>query len=230
MKKSSSARVDELVDLKMAKPTSSWWTPIARKPKATLAVIASVIVVSLALGVGLGLGLNGRGHDNSQQPDTTATPSILPTPPENAEIWQPAVNSSWQIVLLQPIDLNETSTSVSPDVGVFDIDLFDNSNHVVEALHRLGKRVICYFSAGSFEPHRPDSGDFKSSDKGAKLDGWPGELWLNISSTNVRNIMSKRLELASQKGCDAVDPDNMDGYVSLTAVLQKQTDMRTSCS
>jgi hypothetical protein len=56
------------------------------------------------------------------------------------------------------------------------------------------------------------------------LDGWPGEVWVNISSTNVRNIMSKRLELASHKGCDAVDPDNMDGYVSLTAVLQKVTD------
>jgi hypothetical protein len=45
------------------------------------------------------------------------------------------------------------------------------------------------------------------------LIGWEKEKWLNLNSDNVRQIMAKRLELAAEKGCDAVDPDNMDAYV-----------------
>jgi hypothetical protein len=31
----------------------------------------------------------------------------------------------------------------------------------------------------------------------------------------VRGIMRKRVEMAGDKGCDGVDPDNVDGYVSV---------------
>ena len=41
-----------------------------------------------------------------------------------------------------------------------------------------------------------------------------GEKWLDLNSENVRRIMSKRIELAAEKGFDAIDPDNIDGYVS----------------
>ncbi|KUJ20422.1 uncharacterized protein LY89DRAFT_715828 [Mollisia scopiformis] len=59
---------------------------------------------------------------------------------------------------------------------------------------------------------RSDSTDFLPSDYGAPLVGWPGEWWLNTSSPNVRSIMLKRLDLAATKGCDGVDPDNIDGF------------------
>ncbi|KAJ9633054.1 hypothetical protein H2204_007444 [Knufia peltigerae] len=75
-----------------------------------------------------------------------------------------------------------------------------------------GHRVICYFSAGSYENWRPDASKFSPSDLGNDLDGWPGEKWLNISSPKVRTIMKARLDLAVHKGCDGVDPDNVDGY------------------
>jgi hypothetical protein len=101
---------------------------------------------------------------------------------------------------------------VAPDVAIYDIDLFENSDVLISTLKRLGKKVICYFSAGSYEPGRLDSGEFQSKDKGKELDGWPGEYWLDVSSANVRSIMTKRLDIAQQKGCDAVDPDNVDGY------------------
>ncbi|KAF2668764.1 family 114 glycoside hydrolase, partial [Microthyrium microscopicum] len=71
---------------------------------------------------------------------------------------------------------------------------------------------ICYYSAGSAENWRSDYGSFSSSDKGEGLQGWAGENWLNIRSNNVLNVMKKRIDLASQKGCDAIDPDNMDAY------------------
>ncbi len=77
---------------------------------------------------------------------------------------------------------------------------------------------MCYFSAGSYEDWRPDAGDFNSADLGNTLDGWPDERWLDIRSTNVRNIMAARLDLAAQKGCDAVEPDNVDGYSTATAL------------
>jgi len=35
---------------------------------------------------------------------------------------------------------------------------------------------------------------------------------VNTSSPNVRNIMLSRLDLALAKGCDGVDPDNIDGF------------------
>ena len=46
------------------------------------------------------------------------------------------------------------------------------------------------------------------------LDGWPDERWVELSSDNVRSIMADRLDLAVDKGCDAVEPDNTDGYQS----------------
>ena len=112
-------------------------------------------------------------------------------------------------MLQKPVDV---SSAITPQVDVYDIDLFTNPQSTIQALQKAGMKVICYFSAGSYEPDRPDSGDFLAADKGKELDGWPGEYWLNLNSTNVRQIMVKRIQLAAQKGCDAVDPDNVDGY------------------
>lgn len=182
------------------------------------AAVAAIVVIALAVGLGVGLGLRGSddGDDNddnsSPQPTSTTSPNAT-TPAGNGTVWQPAVNSSWQIILLNPIALDSDAKSVSPNVSIYDIDLFTNSNTTISTLHDLGKKVICYFSAGSYEPDRPDSSDFKSSDLGKELDGWPGEKWLDLNSTNVRSIMAARIKLASEKGCDGIDPDNVDGYV-----------------
>lgn len=119
-------------------------------------------------------------------------------------------------MLSDPIKLSANATSISPNVEVFDIDLFENPKDTIDALHRLGKKAIAYFSAGSYEPDRPDSKEFHSSNLGKKMDGWPKEKWVDIRSENVRSIMGRRIELAAQKGFDAVDPDNVDGYVRLS--------------
>ena len=49
---------------------------------------------------------------------------------------------------------------------------------------------------------------------GNNLDGWEGERWLDIRADSVREIMSARLAEAAAKGCDGVEPDNMDGYLN----------------
>ena len=122
------------------------------------------------------------------------------------DVWQPVVGSGWQI------ELRHSLTDTSLDVPVYDIDLVENSASTISALQGSGRKVICYFSTGTFESWRPDASSFTAVDKGNPLDGWPGEWWLNTKSTNVRNIMTARLDLAVSKGCDGVDPDNVDGY------------------
>ncbi len=99
---------------------------------------------------------------------------------------------------------------------IYDIDLFDTDQETIDALKKGGKRVICYFSAGSSESWRPDYSRFSQGDLGLKLDGWEGERWLDIRSQNVRKIMTDRLDLAAQKGCDGVEPDNIDGFTNKT--------------
>ncbi|OAG05914.1 endo alpha-1,4 polygalactosaminidase precursor [Paraphaeosphaeria sporulosa] len=191
--------------------------PWSLRRKLILGGALALAVLALALGLGLGLTI-GREHDSDDDgngggdngsPAPTSSP--LPTPTGNIT-WTPKVNDTWQIILQSNMILDKDATSVTPDVAVYDIDLFDTPAETIATLHRLGKKVICYFSGGSYEPRRPDSGDFKEEDMGKELDGWPGERWLKLGSENVRGIMKKRVELAGKKGCDGVDPDNVDGF------------------
>lgn len=197
---------------------------LSRRAKLILVVLVGVLVVALALGLGLGLGLNRGGHESYSPPPPNSpppTPSALPP----TAIWQPAVGSTWQIILSQELKIDNNSPAVTPDVDVFDIDMFLHQNSsVVESLHKLGKKVICYFSGGTYEPYRPDSYRFQQSDIGAVLDGWPDEKWLNISSPSVRKIMADRVDIAIHMGCDAIDPDNMDGYLNDNGLKLKTDD------
>ena len=86
----------------------------------------------------------------------------------------------------------------------------------VAALHAAGRKVACYFSAGSFEDWRPDAAQFPAAVKGGG-NGWPGERWLDIRRLDIlMPIMEARLNLCKQKGFDSVDPDNVDGYTNTT--------------
>lgn len=120
-------------------------------------------------------------------------------------IWQPEVGATWQIIL------SETAPEKPLDVDIYDIDLFDHDKAAITELKKTSK-VICYFSAGSWEEWRSDEDKFDESDKGGTLNGWPDEKWLDLDSDNVREIMLARLDMAQERGCDGVDPDNVDGY------------------
>lgn len=185
--------------------------PWSLRRKVLLGGLAALLVLGLALGLGLGLTL---GRDNGDDNDADA-PSLSPLPAPNATLpWTPKVNDTWQIILSHPPIISSDNTTTTPNVSIFDIDLFDTPAEDIKQLQNLGKKVICYFSAGSYEEWRPDDGDFQASDLGKGLDGWPGEKWLKLGSESVRRIMKRRIEMAKEKGCDGVDPDNVDGYVS----------------
>ncbi|KAH6665759.1 glycoside hydrolase superfamily [Halenospora varia] len=172
-----------------------------------LGVISLVLTIGLAVGLGVGLTRN-KDDDNSDDNDETQffPPSANNTNSTLGSYWQPSAGLTWQIILQSPI------TSTAPNVSVYDIDLFENNSTLVKTLHSQGRKVICYFSAGSYEDFRDDADQFKKSDRGSALKNWPGEYWLNTNSTNVRRIMRSRLDLAKNLGCDGVDPDNLDGY------------------
>ncbi len=135
--------------------------------------------------------------------------------------WKPQAsqNLTWQW------QLNTGNVDTSYDVDMYDVDLFDTSQSKIDNLHAQGKKVVCYFSAGSWEDWRSDAGNFPESIKGDDLDGWAGEKWLDVrdglpdvdgdgtsDSDELRNIMKDRLDLAVTKHCDGVEPDNVDGY------------------
>ena len=107
---------------------------------------------------------------------------------------------------------------------MYDIDLFETSQATIQALQQQGRIVICYFSAGSWENWREDANSFPSSVLGKTLDGWPDEKWLDIRSSEVRNLMKIRLERAVTKGCDGVEPDNVDGYANDSGFPLKASD------
>ena len=100
----------------------------------------------------------------------------------------------------------------TPDRQLYDIDLYDTPQQTIGNLKAVGRIVICYFSAGTWEDWRSDAAAYPTAALGAPLADWPGERWLDIRRADVRALLSKRLDLAVSKGCNGVDPDNVDGY------------------
>jgi hypothetical protein len=183
--------------------------------KLTVIGVTLAVIVALSVGLGLGLTQGKGGNDGHETSNTESDDSTEPYLKARGSLWQPKVGTTWQIILLKPLKLNKdgTAKNLKPNVGIYDLDLYDNDAETFKALHKAGKKVICYFSAGSWENWRDDKNQFKKADLGKTMDGWPDEKWINLRSKNVRNIMKKRIKYAADKGCDAIDPDNVDGYV-----------------
>jgi hypothetical protein len=103
------------------------------------------------------------------------------------------------------------------EVDVFNLDLFETPSETIAMLQNRGTFVMCYFSAGSYEDWRPDASSFPQQVLGKEMEGWPGERWLDIRRVDLlAPIMEARLDLARSKGCDGVDPDNINGYTNDT--------------
>ncbi|KGO72442.1 Uncharacterized protein PITC_076190 [Penicillium italicum] len=177
---------------------TSGWQALASKGKILVSCILGLFFLVIGMDIRADL---GAGHSQMKllKRDITSISSA-------ATIWQPAAGVKWQIQLVNAVE----DTTV--DADIWDIDLFDNTAETITTLRNKGHKVICYFSAGTYEDWRSDISKFDTADFGSNLDEWPGERWLNIKSSSVRAIMSSRLDLAQQKGCDGVDPDNIDAY------------------
>lgn len=130
--------------------------------------------------------------------------------------WHPPQQLTWYWQL--------TGTPAVEPVQASDVDGFDTSAATVAAFHARGQRMICYLDVGTAEDWRPDNAGFPSSVLGDS-NGWPGERWLDIRQLSVLEpIMAARLQMCHQKGFDAVEPDNMDGYENTTGFPLQASD------
>jgi hypothetical protein len=129
--------------------------------------------------------------------------------PTSSSWWRPSHGLTWQWQLTGDLDL-------TVDAQVYDIDLYESRENI-QALHDLGRKLICYISVGSWEDWRPDADQFPPEVLGRDYEGWPGEKWLDIRRIDLlAPIMRARLDLCAAKGFDAVEPDNIDIHTNRT--------------
>jgi hypothetical protein len=140
-----------------------------------------------------------------ESPDST-------TPPAN-DWYRPGVGTTWHWQL-QPNASGGVATQYAVDM--VDLDLFDVDESIIRQLQSDGRRVLCYFSAGTYEDFREDAGQFFEQELGTTLEDFADERWLDIRSSNVRRIMLARLDLAAAKSCDGVEPDNVTSWKNNT--------------
>ncbi|WVW78081.1 hypothetical protein I302_100032 [Kwoniella bestiolae CBS 10118] len=170
--------------------------------------------------------------------------SASSTPPAQATLavqtgFKPSLSTSFIYDLdNQPIDapIIKTASGLSLNKTMYVVDMAQSTAEQFANYHAKGKSVGCYFSAGTWEPYRSDAKQFlpecycgpnvstdstgrctgKGSD--ANLLGEWGEWWLDIRSekclNNIKSIMSDRIKAAKAKGCDSVDPDNVDAWTN----------------
>lgn len=175
--------------------------------------MARLITVRNAGFLGVGLLLMALTGCRVQVAVGDPVPPVDPEP----EHYQPPVNVSWHLQL-------QGTPRLDVAARLYELDLFDTSSQTIAGLHAQQRKLLCYFSAGSLENWRADASSFPSSVQGEPLADWPGEVWLDIRNSKVRELMRKRLQLARDKGCDGVDPDNVDGYLQSSGFDLTATD------
>ncbi|BEI86652.1 hypothetical protein CcaverHIS002_0609390 [Cutaneotrichosporon cavernicola] len=182
-----------------------------------------VLIIPLAVGVPVGLCIKKGDSASASTPASasasassaaSAAASATATVSRPGAVWQPAVGTTWQIVLSEQVSI--TNGKPTPDVDVYDIDLFDVQPSTIASPACRGQK--------SYEDWRPDAKDWDKSDLGSDLQGWKGEKWVKTGSAKVRSIMAQRIQMAADKGCDAVDPDNVDAYDNANGLGLTQAD------
>ena len=153
--------------------------------------------------------------ENVESIETVSESTVGRATPDVSVSGPPDSDWNWQLT-------GQLDTSV--DAEVWDVDLFETAPEDIRQLHRDGRYVVCYFSAGTIENWRPDVNDVDESTIGLPLDDWEGERWLDIRAASVLELVKSRLRLAEQAGCDAVEPDNVDGYSNETGFSLSQSD------
>lgn len=132
-------------------------------------------------------------------------------------MWRPSPRATFQIQFVGELDL-------SVEAQVYEVD-YEVETEVVEELRAAGRRVVCYINGGAWEDWRPDKDAFPARVIGRPMAGWPGERWLDVRRIDVLGpIMRARMEVCRDKGFDAVDPDNVNGFENRTGFPLKPAD------
>lgn len=171
------------------------------KPKVEVSAPATAEVAPPAASVEVPVQPAPAPPQPSQSEKTAPAPTV-------AQRWKPAVGQTWQYQL-------EGAVDTTVEAAVFDIDGFEAPPEVVKTLKNKKRKLICYISAGTWENWRPDASKFPVPLRGQNVDDWVGEKWLDIRQVSaLRPIMAARFDMCKQKGYDAVEPDNVDGFAN----------------
>lgn len=159
----------------------------------------------------------------------TQSPKLLATLAAEPPRALPPVQATWSYNIGGSDALNAGAT---PSGQVVSLDLYGVREATLRRLRRAGKYVVCYYSAGTSERYRTDAPSRRLLDPALNLgevrrgadDVWAGERWLDLRgfspsgggrAATMRRVMEARLDLARQKGCHAVEPDNVDAWDNL---------------
>jgi endo-alpha-1,4-polygalactosaminidase (GH114 family) len=146
-------------------------------------------------------------------PDDPVSSPPVPSPRIGGPIWQPRIGQKIQVILDKRAAVLDPDAPLVPEqADIWDLDLFDTPKTTIDILHSRGKRVMCYLSVGGSESWRPDFTSIPPSDLGDIMPKWKGERYLNLRSPSVWALMQRRIRMAYEKGCDAIDPDNVDPF------------------
>ncbi|KAK3985219.1 glycoside hydrolase superfamily [Cladorrhinum sp. PSN332] len=128
-----------------------------------------------------------------------------------------ALGAKWQIQIQSPM---KTSGDLIPsDALVWDIDLYSAAKNpdTISHIHSQvpGAIIMCYFNAGLVQN---SDCDFDSVWSNSGListvhPDFPDERFIDVRKQKAVELIQKRISLANEIGCDAVDPDNIDTYV-----------------
>ncbi|WWD08263.1 hypothetical protein V865_006374 [Kwoniella europaea PYCC6329] len=183
--------------------------------------------------------VDDKSNRSSSITSSTAASVSLPPSSSTAPAIQvkstPSLSTSFIYDLdNQPIaaPIIRTATGLSLNKTMYVVDMAQSTTEHIVNYHAKGKTVGCYFSAGTWEPYRSDAKQFlpecycgpnvtvdstgrcTGSGSDANLLGEWGEWWLDVRSekclNNIKSIMTDRIKAAKQKGCDSIDPDNVD--------------------
>lgn len=127
-----------------------------------------------------------RGTSRSTKTSTSVSTTSVklsatrPTATSSTSTWfkpTPGTSFLWSLgkaIPSNPIGKNNLSLK---GMQVYDVDLFDSTPSQIAEYKKQGKKVVCYFSAGSFENGRSDASSFNkdcycNNKDTCKLDGW----------------------------------------------------------
>ncbi len=176
-------------------------------------------------------------------PAPTGTTPVVHAPP--GSWWVPSLGSQpWQWELSNPLklsDVKEMGTddklpdgSIAPAPVIYDIDGIINPASTVDALHALGKHVVCYVEVGAAGNYysTTDEGipttyyeQFAAAGVlGHSVSGWP-EHYLDIRSPATVAIVEAMIDQqCAAKGFDAVETDIDESYGSDSGFPLTQAD------
>ncbi|MBB5638636.1 endo-alpha-1,4-polygalactosaminidase (GH114 family) [Pedobacter cryoconitis] len=156
---------------------------------------------------------NGDNVPNNAEPDAS-----------KVSWWQPkpGVTFDW--------DLDDLKSGDTFTAEVVDVDAFTTTAEQVAALHAQGKKVIAYVSAGTIENDRPDANLLPKEVIGKVYPEWPKERWLDIRQLEkLKPWLNSRISRIVNKGFDAIEPDNLDGFNAETGFDISINDTKLFC-